>query len=236
MSDGTLEHYRLSLQAQSLAEKIDRRSREAIGLKGFSREKAWLADAHALLSERIEAMAAPLQAAQRLPELEGERDTFARGPQHAWVDALERLWAGISFHLGRRAPLLEALFPHQKFAALRKPKPEVVRAFQADLERRTKSSYVQRMLADGDAQFALPVLAEVTARFSAWAETLAAPALEGDEAEAAREAVRTTARRLEPAMKQAKHLLEAANLALPEPEPDLSSAPDDADDEAEALN
>ena len=234
MSDGILEHYRLSQQGQALADKIDRRVREAIGLKGFAREKAWLADAHALLIERVEAMAPPLQAAQRLPELESERETFARAPQHAWADAMERLWAGISYQLGRRAPLLEALFPHQRFAALRKPKPDIVRSFQADFDRRLKTSYVARMLADDDTQFVRPLLEEVNARLAAWESALTAPPLEGEEAENARDAVRLAAIRLEPAMKQAKHLLEAALLTLPEPDVELPSASSEEALEVEA--
>ena len=236
MSDGILEHYRLSVQGQSLADKIDRRNRESIGLKGFAREKAWLADAHAVLVDRLEAMVAPLQAAQRLPELESEREMFARGPQQAWADALERLWAGISYQLGRRSPLLEALFPHQKFAALRKPKPDIVRSFQADLDRRLKTSYVARMLADDDARFVQPLVDEVNARLAAWEAALSAPPLEGDEAESARDAVRLAAIRLEPAMKQAKHLLEAALLTLPEPDVELPAASADEGLEVEAAH
>lgn len=237
MADGILDLYRQHQQGQSLAEKIDRRVREVIGLKGFAREKAWLADAQAVLSERLAEMAAPLAAAQRLPELEGYREDFARVPQQSYVDALEKLWAGISFHLGRRAPLLEALFPHQKFAALRKPKPEQVRAYAAELEKRLAKSYVQRMLADEDCAFARPVLVEVVARLAEWEAVLAAPPLEGDEAEAAREAVRGAGRRLEPAMRQARHLVDAANLTLPEPEPEVPlDAPDDAEDAADVTH
>lgn len=218
MSD-ILEHLRLVQQGRALAEKIDRRAREAIGLKGHAREQAWLADAAALLAERLDAMVEPLEAARCLPELEGERENFARAPQQAWVDALEKLWAGIAYHLGRRAPLLEALFPHGKFAALRKPKPELVRGYQADLLKRRQKSYVERLLADADAAFAHPLLADINARFADWEAVLTAPALEGEQAESARETVRLCARKLDPAIRQAKHLLEAANLTLPEPEP-----------------
>jgi len=216
-----LELHRLGQAAQNQLEKVEARIRQALGTKGFTREKAWLDDARALLDERIQALAGPLQAAQQLPELEPEREAFARAPQGEWVDALEKLWAGISFHLGRRAPLLEALFPHQKFAVLRKPKLDAVRAYQHDLERRAASTYVQRILADDDAAFAKPVLDDVSARFAAWDATLTAPPLEGKAAEKAREAVRKAARKLEPAMRQARHLFDAASLTLPEPEPDV---------------
>lgn len=238
MADGILELYRLNQQGHALAEKLDRRVREVIGTKGFAREKSWLADAQGLLAERLEGMVAPLQAAQRLPELELHREDFARGPQQAYVDALEKLWAGVSFHLGRRAPLLEALFPHQKFAAIRKPKPELVRAYAADFEKRLGKSYVQRMLADEDCAFARPVIAEVSARLAEWEQVLAASPLDGDDAEAAREAVRAAGRRLEPAMRQARYLLDAANLTLPEPEPDvpLEAPADDEDDAADTTH
>jgi len=236
MSDGILEHHRLTQQARALAEKIDRRSREAIGQKGHAREQAWLADAAALLAERIDGMDEPLQAARYLPELEAERETFARAPQQAWVDALEKLWAGISYHLGRRAPLLEALFPHGKFAALRKPKPELVRSYAADFEKRRHKSYVERLLADEDAAFVHPLLTEIAARLGEWEGVLVAPVLEGEAAENAREAVRRAARQLEPAIRQAKHLLEAANLTLPEAEPELSADTDSTDADFEAAS
>jgi hypothetical protein len=225
----TLAHYRLTQQGHALAEKIDRRAREVIGLKGFARELHWLEDAAALLGERLLALRDPLHAAQRLPELQDEREAFARVPQLAWVDALERLWAGISFNLGRRAPLLEALFPHQKFAALRRPRPDLVRAYAADFSKRQQKSYVQRILAADDGAFARPVIDEVQARLAAYEDVLAAPPLEGEAAEDAREAVRAAARKLEPALRQARYLLDAANLTLPEPEPEPES--DDADDE-----
>lgn len=226
----TLEHYRLTQQGRALAEKIDRRAREVIGQQGFAREQRWLEDAGALLAERLEALEAPLRAAQRLPELMDEREAFARAPQQLWVDALERLWAGISFHLGRRAPLLEALFPHQKFAALRRPKPELVRGYAADFAKRLQKSYVQRILAADDGAFAKPVLDEVLAALAAYEQVLTAPALEGTDAEEARQAVERAARKLEPAMRQARHLLEAANLTLPEPEPEPEPDGGDAEE------
>ena len=64
------------------------------------------------------------------------------------ADAIERLWAAISFHLGRRAPLLEALFPHTKFPLLRKPKTQVVREYHQLFLKKLNSGYAQRILAD----------------------------------------------------------------------------------------
>ena len=220
----TFDALRLRNNAEAFRARLAQRLALAATLPGLEREKAWLADGDALVGGALEALSELLRQSERLPEREGEREDFARGPQALWVDELERLWAGVSFHLGRRAPLLEALFPHTRFALLRKPKPEAVRTFAAAFDKRLAGSYVQRMLTDADAAFATPVLEAVRAALATWEETLTGPSLAEAEAAALRARLALTSRRLETAHRQARHLLEAAQLGLPEPEPELTPA------------
>jgi hypothetical protein len=221
-----------AFKARDLAEaargRLVKRVGEVAGLPDLERPKRWLSDAEALLAGELESLGKLLRLAEKLAELEGKRDLFARTPQHAWVDALERLWAAVSFHMGRRAPLLEALFPHTKFPLLRKPKAAVVREYQGQLQKKLASTYVQRILSDPDSAFALPLVAQAEAAFASWEDTLTGPSLEEAPAATLRRQLFIATKKLEGVQRQAKLLLEASNLALPAAEVELPPAPPEA--------
>lgn len=232
----TLEALKLLTHARALAGRIEERSRAVLGEKGHAREKAWLADAHAVLTERLLRVEPALEGARRLPELERERSVFARVPQNAWVDALERLWSGIQFHLGRRAPLVEALFPHTRFPLLRKPRPDTVRTWAADFRTRLDKGYVQRILANDEAAFALPLLEEIARHLADWEALLTGQPLTGILANKARKLFITRALELEPAYRQARFLYEAALVGLPGVGPLPASDEELVEEEADELD
>jgi hypothetical protein len=178
-------------------------------------EARWLAEARA----RLEASGArgerSVEAARALPELTPLREELAAELQGAWVDALERLHAGITFHAGSRAPVLEALFGNVKLASLRRAAVDSVRQAQVELERRMKSAYVSRVLGQEDHAFAQPVLAQLATAYAQWDGCLCPPPVEAEAASALREELQAVAAELELPLRQARLLAEAALAGVP---------------------
>ena len=92
------------------------------------------------------------------------REEFSFQQQSLWVDALEKLHAGITFSASSRAPVIEALFPHLKFPQLRRAPQDAVNEFATAYERRLKSSYVTRIFAQDDFAIVRPVVDQVARR------------------------------------------------------------------------
>lgn len=173
-------------------------------------EKAWLATARDLLAEDCQLGRSVVERARMLPELIEVRQEFATGLQQLWVDALEKLLAGITYHAGSRAPLIETLFPHQKFPVLRKPNRETVTAYQTELLRRTKLSYVQRMLADEAFAFVKPCVDAIEAAYATWMTSFSNESMPEEQAAPLRAEIVELGERLELKVRQAKLLAEAA--------------------------
>ena len=176
-------------------------------------EQRWLSEAIARVPAP-EAFDDVLRRAAELPELADARAELAEGLQAAWVDALERLLAGITFHVGARVPLIEALFPHQKFPALRRAGRDVAQPYQADFERRLKTSYVARTLGQPEYAFAQPVIEAVNVGFAQWQRSLEPSEIAESDAQAIRAALEEGAQGLVRAMRQARLLAEAALVPL----------------------
>lgn len=177
--------------------------------RGLAREKRWIGDAVELLKEAREGSDALLEKARELPELSEVREEFAGDLLQVWVDALEKLQAGITFHAGSRSPLIETLFPHVKFPALRKASRALVEQYQADLERRAALGYVGRMLAQETFTFAPPLLGQIAEAFAKWQTCFTTDALGPGDPEV-REALLEHGQRLELAVRQARLLAEAS--------------------------
>ncbi len=177
--------------------------------RGLEREKRWLTEALQVVAEAREGAAALLKKARELPELAEVREEFAGDLQQAWVDTLERLHAGITFHAGSRSPLIETLFPHLKFPNLRKASRPAIEQYNADLERRAALAYVARMLSQESFSFAPPVLEQVRQAYSRWQSCFGGMAMgEGDPE--VREALLTLGKQVDLAIRQARMLAEAA--------------------------
>ena len=178
--------------------------------QGLKREKEWLSGAVELLHSSREGMTELVERSLRLPELTAVREEHAVELQGRWVDGLEKLLAGITFHAGSRAPLIETLFPKQKLPTLRRAKREVIAAYEAEWEKRLVSGYVKRMLGQETFAFALPVIDEVRAAFLPWKAAFSSEGLPEDQALAVRAELATAANKLEAPIRQAKLIAEAS--------------------------
>jgi hypothetical protein len=210
MSPSPVEAYDTICHSALLAERLAAAQAELEKKRGLKAEKEWLRAAGDLLGAAREASQGIVERARGLPGLEEVRDEMGAVFQGLWVDALERLLAGVTFHAGPRAPLIEAVFPHTKLAALRKASRESALGFAEDLGRRMKTSYVTRTLAEPAFAFALPVLDQVASAFSQWQEVYSGENMPEPQAADVLKELLAAAKRLELACRQAKLLAEAA--------------------------
>ena len=210
MTSSPIEAYDLIRHAALLAERLAAAQAELEKKRGLKAEKEWLRAAVEVLGVAREPTPAILERARGLPGLEEVRDELGSVFQELWVDALERLLAGITFHAGPRAPLIEAVFPHVKLGALRKGTRESALAFADDLGRRMKTAYVTRTLGEPAFAFAQPVLDAIASAFTQWQEVFSGESLPEPEAAEVLKELLAAAKRVELASRQAKLLAEAA--------------------------
>ncbi len=215
MSDAIIEAFELARFAEQLAARLAEAHRQLPEGKDHRREREWLEAAEALVTEEVAPVRPLLARARLLPELSFLREEVAEEFQNAWVDGLEKLLAGITFHAGSRAPVLEALFPPKtKLPALRRASRETSAAFQTELERRLKSSYVTRMFAGEDLAFAAPVVEAIRSAFAQYVAAFEGTSLSEEEATSLRTGLSAAARSIELRAQQAKLLAEAALVSV----------------------
>lgn len=176
-------------------------------------ERGWIAQGIALVSSEARGIPAVLEQVRALPELTELAARMAEEDQGRWVDALERLVAGITFTAGSRSPLIEALFPHQKWPVLRRAIREDVVRFQAEFERRSKAGYVTRLLAADELSVVRPVFDQVAQAFARWQACFQPVRLSAEELEGLRGQLGAAAARADRVVRQARLLAEAALLA-----------------------
>lgn len=174
------------------------------------REQSWLTQALERVREDRQTVRGMLDQARLLPELEEIRAELADDLKGLWVDALEKLLAGITFHAGSRAPVVEALFPHQKFPALRRGGRAVAEEYARELERRLGSTYVTRIFALEEYAFVAPVVAQVRRTWGDYQSCFGGGGLTEAAARPIRESLLTCARTIDLALRQARLLAEAA--------------------------
>lgn len=201
--------------ADTFAERLDAVSAELERKAGLEREKGWLQLAQQVLEGARGPTKGLIEDARGLPELAELRADFAGALQNAWVDVLEKLVAGITFHVSSRSPIMEALFPHQKFAPLRKSGRELLEKYQRDFEKRAKSGYVSRMLGSEDFAFAVPVLEQVNRAWADYQSCFSADGMSPEDAAPIRQRLVGAAEALDVAIRQARLLAEAALVPVP---------------------
>lgn len=216
MSLSTLEAYDLVRFAEALDSRLAAADELLAGRPGLEREKEWMATALQIVRTERAPAAALLEKVRDLPELEEVREEFAFSLQNVWVDALEKLHAGITFCASSRAPVIEALFPHLKFPQLRRASREAVQEFVSNYERRLRSSYVSRILARDDFSFVRPVLEQVATAYSQWQSCFVPMQLPHEQAAPLRAELIALGRKLELALRQARCLAEAALAPVPD--------------------
>ncbi|RKI08689.1 hypothetical protein D7Y15_25330 [Corallococcus sp. AB030] len=211
----TLESYELIRFAEAFEARLATAEEMVVGRPGLEAEKQWLASALERLREAREPAGGLLEQVKDLPELDEAREEFSFDQQGRWVDALEKLHAGITFTASSRAPVIEALFPHLKFPQLRRAPLELVNEYATSYERRFKSAYVTRIFSRDDFAMVRPVVDQVAATFAAWTASLSPTPLPPDQEAALREALVALGRRLDVALRQGRLLAEAALVPVP---------------------
>lgn len=211
----TLESYELIRFAEAFEARLATAEEMVVGRPGLEAEKQWLASALERLREAREPAGGLLEQVKDLPELDEAREEFSFDQQGRWVDALEKLHAGITFTASSRAPVIEALFPHLKFPQLRRAPVELVNEYATSYERRFKSAYVTRIFSRDDFAMVRPVVDQVAATFAAWTTSLSPTPLPPDQEAALRDALVSLGRRLDVALRQGRLLAEAALVPVP---------------------
>jgi len=177
-------------------------------------ERDWLEIAAQRVSSAVEGVQHALLEAAPLPEFASTRKVNRDALYNAWADAIEGVFDAIVANVSANGPLVEALFPHQRFAVLRKPGTSA-QNFWLEFERRADSTYVRRLCGDPEYAFLPPLLEAARAAERSLREALAPRALPEAQALELREAVSLAAERLELALRQARSLSEAAFAATP---------------------
>jgi hypothetical protein len=179
-----------------------------------SEERGWLEVAARRVNAGLEQVRAALLEAAPLPEFATARKVKSETLANAWADAIEALFDAIVANVSANGPLIEALFPHQRFASLRRP-GSAAHNFWLEFERRADSSYVRRLCGDPEYEFLPPLLEAAKASERAVREAASPRPLPEAQAEALRAKVSSAAETLEMALRQARSLTEAAFAATP---------------------
>lgn len=211
----TLESYELIRFAEAFEGRLATAGEMLAGRPGLEAEKSWLITALELVRTTRAPAAGVVDRVKDLPELDEAREEHAFYQQGLWVDSLEKLHAGITFTASSRAPVIEALFPHLKFAQLRRAPREVVFEYATSYERRTRSSYVSRIFAREDFALVRPVMDQVAAAHAAWRASHEPAPLSLEQEAVLREELVNLGRKLEVALRQARLLSEAALVPVP---------------------
>ncbi|MFL5346503.1 MAG: hypothetical protein ACJ8AT_17100 [Hyalangium sp.] len=215
MSLSTLEAYDLIRFAESFEARLVTANDTLLDKPGLEPEKEWMDTALKLVRTGLAPAPTLLERAKELPEMEEAREEFSFQQQNLWVDALEKLHAGITFCASSRSPVIEALFPHLKFPQLRRAPQEAVDEFAAAYERRLKSSYVTRIFSQDDFSFVRPVVDQVARAYAAWQASLTPAPLSDSQAAPLRAEMISVGSRLDVAVRQARLLAEAALVPVP---------------------
>ncbi|MFY1825461.1 hypothetical protein ACN47A_06060 [Myxococcus fulvus] len=211
----TLESYELIRFAESFEARLATAGEMLAGRPGLDAEKSWLATALDLVRTTRAPAAGVVDRVKDLPELDEAREEFAFHQQGLWVDALEKLHAGITFTASSRAPVIEALFPHLKFAQLRRAPRDTIFEYATSYDRRTRSAYVTRIFARDDFALVRPVMEQVSTAHAAWRSSHEPAPLSPEQEEVLREELVSLGRKLEVALRQARLLSEAALVPVP---------------------
>ncbi|MCP3062508.1 hypothetical protein LXT21_27330 [Myxococcus sp. K38C18041901] len=211
----TLESYELIRFAEAFEARIATAGEMLAGRPGLDAEKSWLATALELVRTTRAPAAGVVDRVKDLPELDEAREEFAFHQQGLWVDALEKLHAGITFTASSRAPVIEALFPHLKFAQLRRAPRDTIFEYATSYDRRTRSAYVTRIFAREDFALVRPVMEQVATAHAAWRSSHEPAPLSPEQEAVLREELVNLGRKMEVALRQARLLSEAALVPVP---------------------
>jgi len=177
-------------------------------------ERRWLEVASERVASNLENVQRAIAEASPLPEFASARKVKSEALSNAWADAIEGVFDAIVANVSANGPLVEALFPHQRFATLRRPGSSA-QNFWLEFERRAESSYVRRLCADPEYSFLPPLLEAARRSERSLREALTPRPLPEARALELREAVSVATQGLELSLRQARSLVEAVFAATP---------------------
>jgi hypothetical protein len=180
----------------------------------YDEERSWVTSAERRIQRAITGVEAALEAAFELPEFEAERQKKGAALFEAWVEAVEGLYLSISSQASPNSPLIEVIFPHQKFDKLRKG-GTAARAYLAEVERRRRASYVVRLASEPEYAFSRAPFARLEAARAAHERHEQPIELAEEDQLALRDTVRVASDELRAVLHQARLLAEAALNAHP---------------------
>jgi len=215
MSTVLIDAFELVAHSEQLLRRVDAAIAEVAKCDAMDQEKAWLATGRDRLAAARELVGDVLERSLRLDELAPLRPDYAKSLQGLVVDTLERLQGAIAYAGGPRTPLLEAIFWKVKVQALRKCERDEFEKVCSDIEKRLKSSYVRRMLADSMYQILTPVIEQLLEAIARWRGAFAFEPLEESESSLLRETLLRVARHVEGPARQARLLAQAALVSFP---------------------
>jgi hypothetical protein len=191
-----------------------RAAQERLPAPDHGEELAWLAAAGRRIRARADDLETALAEAIALPEFEPERQARARASFEAWVDAAEGLLIGLSTHASPQSPLIEVLFPHQKFDRARRG-GAAARAFMLEIEKRRNTAYIVRLSGEPEYAFLPPLLEQLDGAKAALERHEEPIQASEEELAALRTSVLARADALRSALARARLLAEAALLDHP---------------------
>jgi hypothetical protein len=177
-------------------------------------ERTWLGAAARRVEQHVAGVDRAIAAAVALPEFAVERQAQRQALFDAWVDSVEGLLVGISSQLSANSPLIEVLFPHQRFDKLRRG-GTAARAYMSELERRRRTAYIVRLAGEPEYEFLRALLGRFDDAKVALEEHEQPITLSADELTALRNSVLVAADALRGVLHQARLLADAALSAYP---------------------
>jgi hypothetical protein len=180
----------------------------------YDEERSWVSAAERRIQRAVAGVEGALEAAFELPEFEAERQKKGAALFEAWVEAVEGLYLSISSEASPNSPLIEVIFPHQKFDKLRKGGP-AARAYLAEVERRRRTSYVLRLASEPEYAFSRAPFARLEEAKAAHERHERPIELAEEDQMALRDTVRAASDELRAVLHQARLLAEAALNAHP---------------------
>jgi hypothetical protein len=175
----------------------------------YDEERSWVGSAERRIQRAVSGVEATLEAASELPEFEADRQKKSAALFEAWVDSVAGLCFGISINASPKSPLIEVIFPHQKFDKLRKGGP-AAQAYLAEIEQRRRKSYVLRLASEPEYAFLKDLLARLDDAKASFEHHAQPIDLAEEEQAALRDAVRVASDELRSVLQQARLLAEAA--------------------------
>ncbi len=201
--------------AERIVVRLERLLNRSADLRLEADERAWLTVARARLEQRATLVREQLEASLSLPELKALRAERQLKLEQEWLVALRALFADLVREVGPTSPLIEALFPHQRFEKLERG-GAAQRTYRAEFAPRRASTYVRRLAADPEYPFLTDLLTPVDRASEALQAFEAAQELSEDAAEPLRASLLEAGAALALTLRQARALSEAALLELPE--------------------